>query len=122
MNRWPFPTSPKPEMKINPTRQSSTQERAQALGVRFIHMHRVGHKGGCTVAYRPTTDNKNCRVLEIAVAYTHPNDAYCKKEGIAIVSQRWLDGEVVMMPLRGKSVHETTSNLWHTFFYTVYGF
>lgn len=123
MKPWPFPTHPKPEMRLNqvPRVTTSPQERAQGLGVRFIHMHRESLPGGCTVAYRPTSDTKNCKVLEIAVAYTHPNDTYCKKTGIAIAAQRWLDGEVVQMPLRGKTIHETTHKLWMTFYYIPYG-
>lgn len=121
MKPWPFPTSPKPEMQLKPTHYTTPQQRAHDLGVRFVHMHRESLPGGCTVAYRPTSDTKNCKVLEIAVAYTHPNDTYCKKAGIAIAAQRWLDGEVVMMPLRGKTVHETTHKLWMTFYYVPYG-
>lgn len=135
---WPFPKS-RPETvaeefpslddllddlpDITPTYTvSALQEALETYKVRMIHMHVPGTRGGCTVVYRPTNPNSpGCKTLEIAVAYTHPKDSYNKKMGAEIAASRWLGGNTVVIPARGKSVHETIHNLWNIFYYSIYG-
>jgi hypothetical protein len=119
---WPFPVSkpdPKPEL-IDIIGDYSTTEDATAVGVRFAHLFEPGRKGGCTVAYRPVSFAKNSKMLEIALAYTHPRDQYVRKTGAELAAQRWLDGQTVTMPLRGRDNHETQYNLWRAFYNSVY--
>lgn len=122
---WPFPTSKPDKVPDNfpllKVKSTLIDRMIEDFGIRFIHLHVHGRKGGCTVAYAPTVNTKNCKMLEIAVAYVHPNDTFCKKIGIEIAAERWADGSTIVMPLRGKNVHQTNYNLWHTFYHTVYG-
>jgi len=119
---WPFPTSKPDQVVYTHDPRTVPQMVAEDYGVRFVHLHLPGRPGGCTVAYAPTVFTKNCKMLEIAVAYTHPRDNYSKKVGIQLATDRWLSGNTVVMPLRGKNVHETTNNLWNTFYYSVYSY
>lgn len=121
---WPFPKSMPDKVPQNfpqlPVSRNIADSIAEDFGVRFIHLYRPGRRGGCTLAYAPTVNTKNCKTLEIAVAYVHPKDNYCKKTGVRLAAERWLEGATVIMPLRGKNVHETNHNLWHTFYFSVY--
>ena len=125
-NSWPFPTS-KPDDNgtrlnldsLTVTIKTATQE-ANDLGVRFAHLFVAGKKGGCTVAYAPTSDYRGSKMLDIAVAYTHPNDQYTRKVGAELAAERWLAGQAIQMPLRGRDNHQTQYNLWRAFYEPVY--
>ena len=88
-------------------------EEATRYGVRFMHF--MYTDAPCTVAYRPASSNKNCKMLEIAVAYKHPNDQYCKKTGASIAAERMLAGNSIFMPLRGRDNYDTMYQLNQVF-------
>lgn len=90
-----FPTS---GLEIKPLTQQATEE-----GIKFFHqMHGDARY---TVAYRPITENG--KMLEIAVAYTHPRDQYCKRTGARLAAERFLEGKTVVMPIRDKNPYKT---------------
>lgn len=112
MKMWPFPMS-------NPDGDAgeplSATQRAAKFGVRFAHLTDEYGSHVCTVAYRPTTSNKNCRMMEVSVAYKHPKDTYVRKAGAELAAQRMLNGESVVMPLKAREHWVTMSNLQRTF-------
>ena len=121
---WPFPTSkPVEVVEAFPNHESHMvrdTELATMHGVRFSHLFEPNVKGGCTVAYKPLSDYRGSRMLECAVAYTHPKDTYCRKVGAELAAGRWLDGKTIVVPLRGKTNHETQYNIWRMFYESVF--
>lgn len=53
---------------------------------------------GVSIAYRPSIENTNCRMLDVAVSYCSPEDKYKRKHGKYQALMRLADGEVVKMP------------------------
>lgn len=97
--KFNFPTS---GLEIKPITQQATE-----MGIKFYHQM-WGHTR-YTVAYRPVSERG--RMLEIALAYTHPKDQYCKRTGARLAAERFMDGKTVVMPLRGGSPEITYHNL-----------
>jgi len=108
---WPFPTQ-------KPTQQTTTiTEQANRAGIRFMHLQ--GLTAACTVAYRPLSKNSNSHVLELAVTYKHKNDQYNRKTGAELAAQRFLNGNTIIMPIRGRDSKETMANITRVFLFTV---
>jgi hypothetical protein len=53
---------------------------------------------GVSIAYRPSIENTNCRMLDVAVSYCSPEDKYKRKHGKYQALKRLAAGEVVKMP------------------------
>jgi hypothetical protein len=106
---WRFPV-------IRP-QEGGYAEYANSIGVRFMHLR--GWKTSCTVAYRPLQNDPHSQVLEIAVTYKHSKDQYNRKVGSTIAAKRFLEGNTITMPIRGKTNHETLLNIRQVFLESV---
>lgn len=93
--KFNFPTS---GLEIKTITQQAVEE-----GVKFFHQ--MDGENRYTIAYRPVSQRG--KMLELAVAYTHPNDQYCKRTGARLAAERFLEGKTVMMPIRSKSTLRT---------------
>lgn len=54
---------------------------------------------GVSIAYRPSIENTNCRMLDVAVSYCSPEDEYKRKHGKYQALRKLAQGEVVKLPL-----------------------
>lgn len=91
-NAQPEPTNK--VLEVNFTQSVNTLE-----GVSICHV--MGKpRGGVTMAYRKANDFKNCRMVEVAVAYCSPADIFSKKVGTANARSNFLDGRTIMVPAR----------------------
>lgn len=113
---WPFPMFKPTEEYSKLTPRTSTTE-ANSIGVRFMHLQ--GDTVSCTVAYRPLVKHKNSTMLEVAVAYKHKKDQYCRKIGAELAADRFLEGNTITMPIRGSNNTETMRNIAKIFLYDV---
>ena len=86
-------------------------QEAEKAGVRFIHCHAQGVKGGVTIAYRHTSPDYNGKMVEVAVAYCSPEDKFVKKVGAALAANRFMCGQTITVPAGRRSVHTTIENL-----------
>lgn len=77
--------------------------------------------GGVTIVYRKTEDFKNTRMVEVSLAYCNPCDSFCKKTGLNIALQRWIDGQTVVIPARDCFGDTSIShNLVKMFYWNLY--
>lgn len=74
--------------------------------------------GGVTVVYRKTENFKNTRMVEVSLAYCNPSDSFCKKTGLTIALQRWVDGQTVVVPARDTD-GDITFNLLKMFYWNL---
>lgn len=120
-NMWPWPTGPYTNWPFPLQRllekTDSITEQANREGIRFMHLQ--GDNVSCTVAYRPLSKNSNSHVLELAVTYKHKNDQYNRKLGAELAAQRFLNGNTIIMPIRGRDSVETMRNISSIFLYSV---
>jgi len=73
---------------------------AQTVGILITHARAVKGKGGVTIAYRKMNAYKNCRMVEVAVAYCSPQDIFSKKIGTRKALDNFLTGKTIMIPAR----------------------
>ena len=78
--------------------QSITAEDARPNGISLCHA--FNPKGGVTIAYRKGNEFKNCRMVEVALAYCSPTDVFNKKIGSTRATQNFLEGATVLIPIR----------------------
>jgi hypothetical protein len=75
---------------------------AQTKGILIVHSMGAKGKGGVTIAYRKTSEHKNCRMVEVATAYCSPQDIFSKKIGTRTALTNFLMGKTIMIPARRK--------------------
>lgn len=75
---------------------------AQTVGILIVHAMGIKNKGGVTIAYRKMNEHKNCRMVEVAVAYCSPQDIFSKKIGTRKALDNFLTGKTIMVPARRK--------------------
>lgn len=105
---WPFPED---EFLVTQPQQEITGETAREHGIQITHIrpdqlmegYEDWHFPGATIAYRPTTEFNNCRMVEVAVAYCSPHDTFSKKQGTSLATQKFLSGETIKVPARNPS-------------------
>ncbi len=54
---------------------------------------------GVSIAYRPSIENTNCRMINVAVSYCSPEDEYKRKHGKYQALNKLANGEVIKLPL-----------------------
>lgn len=54
---------------------------------------------GVTIAYRKLSPYKNCRVVELAVAYCSQYDQFEKKVGARLAMERFNAGKTIVFPI-----------------------
>jgi hypothetical protein len=55
--------------------------------------------GGCTVAWKRTTDHRNGRMVEVSVSFCSPNDTFCRRVGSFNALSYFYDGQVILLPV-----------------------
>lgn len=79
-----------------------TGETAKSNGISITHIRPVSSQGfgGATIAYRPDNEFHNCRMVQVAVAYCSPHDTFSKKVGTRLATEKFLNGETILVPMR----------------------
>ena len=92
----------------------------QELGVTFTHCMGDSGKGGVTIAWRKTSDTKNARMVEVALAYCSPADTFTKKIGKKNAWESFMSGMTVLVPARSnKDDDSIPANLREMFWYSL---
>ena len=94
---WPFPTS---DNLAVIAQEPTTQEYLLSEGLQIFHDFEPGTKGGVTVAFRKTSENVGCRMVEVSVVYCSPHDVFSRKTGTKLVLDNWKAGKRIMIPAR----------------------
>lgn len=87
---------------------------AVAAGLKFFHREPRDYSDGqhgLTVAYRVLRRN----VIEIATAICHPNDNFSKKEGQAVATSGFIEGNTVLLHVASDIFHSPKAFIEHTF-------
>lgn len=112
---WPFPLFREPSIT------ETIEDTLQTHEINLAHIfdpHR--NKGGVTIAWRVCEDKKNSKMVEVAVAYCHPQDHYNRKAGAALAVDRFLAGCTVVVPARTTKDRRTVvANLRRMFWTTL---
>lgn len=92
----------------------------QDLGVGVTHVKGENGRGGVTIGYRKQNDDRNCRMVEVALCYCSPQDTFTKKIGTHTVLEKFLSDETFLVPARtDKTDDSIVSNLQDMFWYSV---
>ena len=70
---------------------------AREDGIGLVHVHNT--RGGITVAFRPTTQYKNCVMVDVAVHTCSVNDNFNRKIGAVGALEKFYLGETIQLPL-----------------------
>ena len=100
---WPFPMIVPIDANLEPPRPAMVVDGsyARANGISIIHSFDVYcPTDGFTIAYRKANNYKNCRMVEVAIAYCSPHDTFSKKKGSKIAVTNFLEGKTVLVPAR----------------------
>ena len=90
---WPFPHGP--------LETSTFEEILRDHNITVTHIFNESrNKGGVTLAWRSCNTHRNTRMVEVAVAYCHPDDNYVRKVGSRLAVDRFLAGNTVVVPAR----------------------
>lgn len=86
-----------------------TGAHARPNGIMITHARKIiwietgmetGMRGGATIAYRPANNNRNCRMVQVAVSYCSPNDHFNRRLGSALAVEKFLNGETILIQAR----------------------
>lgn len=70
---------------------------AKREGVGIVHVHNV--KGGMTIAFGTTNPYSSCRIVDVAVQICSPEDTFSKRIGAVGALEKFMDGQVIQLPL-----------------------
>lgn len=91
-------------------------ERAKEDGVHFVHIFdKDHHKGGCTVAWQRANPFKNCKMINVAVAYCSEEDYFCRKVGAYNVLSNAYNGQFIKVPLNNEDSAVVVNNIYNMF-------
>jgi hypothetical protein len=112
VSAWPFP---KPTFETTFVANKSV---SVVNTIKYVHAISETGRGGVTIAYRKCSDTRNSRMVEVAVAYCSPADAFSKKVGHALATKAFLDGRTILVPARSNKEDESIPhNLRAMFWY-----
>lgn len=77
---------------------------AKKAGDVFVGVKKAYHTdgyAGVSVAFRPSIEGGNGRMVEVSVSYCSPNDEFKKKHGKYQALSKLARGEIITMPLAG---------------------
>lgn len=103
---WPFPET---DDYLAHGASDITGAHARPNGIMIVHVRKTTWspsgaethmRGGATIAYRPANNNRNCRMVQVAVAYCSPNDHFNRKLGSAMAVEKFLNGETILVQAR----------------------
>lgn len=111
---WPFPTQE--------SQGITSVELSPLEKINITHCMGSSGEGGVTIAWRKTSDTKNARMVEVAVAYCSPADTFTKKIGKELALDNFYSGQTVLVPARSwKSddtiPHNLRNMFWHALNY-----
>ena len=75
--------------------------------------------GGVAIVYAKTTPNTSNDMYEVSVAYCRQGDTFCKKTGLRLALERFLDGRTVVVKAKTKNHPWVDWNLKQMFFYSL---
>lgn len=111
LTSWPFPLGLKPAEKVLDNLEELDPE------VRVCYAHTEGY-GGVTIAYRPTSNYKNTRMVEVAVVYCSPHEQFVKAKGRDLALANFEMGQTILVPAQqyGKKgvVHNLRNMFWNS--------
>lgn len=87
---WPFPVQGIDQV-VNP-------KVVDPIGIVHIYNH-LEPKGGMTIAYRKSTPYKSGVMVDVAVHVCSEDDAFSKKIGNAGATEKFMNGELIQLPL-----------------------
>lgn len=95
---------------------NSVENIQQLTGIKILHVFDPGHNhGGVTIVWSRCEEYRNSRMVEVAVAYCHPQDKYVRKTGARMAIDRWLNGNTVVVPAGDASNQVVSYNLQKMF-------
>ncbi len=94
-------------------------EWAKREGVGLVHVHNI--KGGLTIAFAPTTPYASCRIVDVAVQICSPEDTFSKRRGAVGALEKFMDGQVIQLPLLNVYPKEDLPYIVKKAFTSLYG-
>ena len=90
----------------------TVQDVLDTLDLKILHVfNREYNHGGVTIVWTRCEEHRNSRMVEVAVAYCHPQDKYVRKTGSQLAVSRWLNGNTVIVPAGDVSNQVVSYNL-----------
>ncbi len=89
-------------MDFDKKRYKQLKKNAKSIGLKVYSRKCVPDAAGyagVSVAYVPTLNSEDCRMLEVSVSYCSPEDTFSKKIGKFQALSHWFDGATVQLPL-----------------------
>ena len=101
---------------------NTVQDDMRDFNIKICHGYDPRHnRGGVTIAYRKTSEWKNTRMVEVALAYCSPQDSFNKKIGAELAVNRFLNENTVLVPVRNGHDDTIVGNLLAMFYHDVIG-
>ena len=75
--------------------------------------------GGATIVYAKTTDSAKNDMYDVSVAYCRQGDTFCKKTGLHMALERYLEGQYITVKAKSKVNPWVEFNLREMFYHTV---
>lgn len=108
---WPFPTTAVPKPGL--------EEVLRDHNITVTHIFNESrNRGGLTLAWRSCNTHHNTRMVEVAVAYCHPEDTYVRKVGSRLAVDRFLAGNTVVVPARSSNSSQAIIDTLKQMFWT----
>ncbi len=96
---------------------NTVQDDMRDFNIKICHGYDPRHnRGGVTIAYRKTSEWKNTRMVEVALAYCSPQDSFNKKIGAQLAVNRFLNENTVLVPVRNGHDDTIVGNLLYMFY------
>lgn len=115
---WPFPDET--EDTITVKMEKVTDHQSHGIKITHVFEEWNNRSGGVCIAWRKSQPNfRRGKMVEVALAYCHPGEAYNRKQGVKIAVDRFLAGNTVVVPCGDSNSSNTEYNLIKMFWESV---
>lgn len=114
---WPFPDEAD---TVTVKMEKVTDYKEHGIKITHVFTEWDNREGGVCIAWRKTQPHfRQGKMVEVALAYCHPGEAYNRKQGVKIAVDRFLAGNTVTVPCGGPNNSLTEQKLIQMFWWSV---
>lgn len=114
---WPFPDE---ENTVTVKMEKVIDHQSHGIKITHVFEEWNNRSGGVCIAWRKSQPNfRRGKMVEVALAYCHPGEAYNRKQGVKIAVDRFLAGNTVVVPCGDSNSSNTEYNLIKMFWESV---